>query len=77
MREKFIPLHRKDLTKEQRNTILESHIFLKEKRYSTLKGRTIAGGNKQRDFIYKEEYISPTVTTKSALITCIVDTGEH
>ena len=45
MRDMFIPLHRKCLTKEQRDTILESHIFLKENRDGTLKGRTVAGGN--------------------------------
>ena len=28
-RDTFIPLHRNDLTEEQRNTILESYLFLK------------------------------------------------
>ena len=48
MRDTFVPLHRKYLTKEQRNTILESHLFLKEKRDGTLKGGTVEVGNKQR-----------------------------
>ena len=53
MRYMFVRLHRKGLTEEQRNTILEYKLFLKDKRYGTLKGGTLAGGNKQRDFISK------------------------
>ena len=53
MRDTFIPLNRKELTEEQRNTILEYHLFLKYKRDGTLKERVVAGGNKKRYFIYK------------------------
>jgi hypothetical protein len=56
--------------------ILESHIFLKEKRTGEIKGRTMAGGNKQRDYISKEDASSPTVTTESVLLTCIIDAEE-
>ena len=73
MRDKLIPLHGKDFTKEQRNNILESHLFLKEKRDSTLNVRTVAVSNKQRDFISREDASSPTVITESFIITCIVD----
>ena len=45
MREKFINIYGKDLAEKQSNTILESHIFIKEKRDGTLKGRTVAGVN--------------------------------
>ena len=48
MRETFILINRNELTEKQRNTILESYLFLKEKRDGTLKGRMLAGGNKQR-----------------------------
>ncbi len=48
-------------------------MFLKEKRTGEIKGRTVAGGNKQRDFISKEEASSPTVTTEAVLLTCIID----
>jgi hypothetical protein len=40
---------RDELSKTQRQMVLESHMFLKEK------GRTVAGGNKQRDYISKED----------------------
>ena len=63
IRDTFIPLHSKYLTEEHRNTILESHIFLKEKIDGNLKGITVVGCNKQRDFISKEDAISPRVAT--------------
>ena len=51
-------------------------MFLKEKRDGKIKGRTVAGGNKQRDFISKEDASSPTVATESVLLTCIIDAEE-
>ena len=68
----FIPLHGKYLIEEQSNTILESHLFLKDNRYVNLTGRMVAGGNKHRYLISKEDAISPTVATESVLLTCIV-----
>ena len=57
IRDTFIPIHRKEFTKEQRNTILESHLFLKENRDRILKVRKVADGNNQRDSISKKEAI--------------------
>jgi hypothetical protein len=57
--------------------VLESHIFLKEKRDGKIKGRTVAGGNKQRDYISKEDASSPTVTTGSVVLTCVIDAKEE
>jgi hypothetical protein len=57
--------------------VLELHMFLKEKRDGSLKGgRTVAGGNKQRDYISKEDSSSPTVATEAILLSCIVDAKE-
>jgi hypothetical protein len=70
-------MHWQDLTHAQRKSIMESHMFLKEKRTGEIKGRTVAGGNKQRDFISKEEASSPTVATESVLLTCIIDAEER
>ena len=67
----------KKLTEEQRNTILESQLFLKENIYVTLKGRTVAGGNKQRCFISREDARSPTVTPKPFILMFILDAEEH
>ena len=37
----------------------------------------MAGGDKQRDYISKEDASSPTVCTEAVLLTCIVDTEEE
>jgi hypothetical protein len=73
----FKPKHWRELSKAQRQTVLESHMFLKLKRDGKIKGRTVAGGNKQRDYISKEDDSSPTVTTESVLLSCIIYAEEH
>ena len=75
-RDTFEPKHWKDLNEAQRKSILESHMFLKQKRDGKIKGRTVAGGNKQRDYISKEDASSPTVATEAVLLTWIVDAEE-
>ena len=77
MRDTLVPLHMKDLNKEQKNTILEYQLFLKEKRYGTLKSRKLAGVDNLIDFIIKKDNRSPTVTTESVLLTYIVDTENY
>jgi hypothetical protein len=77
MRETFEPLAWEDLTTEQKQQTLKSNLFLKLKREGTVKGRTVAGGNRPRDFIQKEDASSPTVATESVLLTAIIDALEH
>ena len=55
---------------------MESHLFLKKKRDGTIKGRTVAGGNKQRNYISKDDASSPTVATESVLFTSIIEAFE-
>jgi hypothetical protein len=74
---KFKSMHWSELTDTQRQTVLESHMFLKEKRDGKIKGRTVAGGNKQLDYTSKEDASSPTVTTESVLLSCIIDAEEE
>ena len=76
-RNMFKPMQWSKLTDIQRKTVLESHMFLKEKRDGKIKGRTVAGGNKQRDYISKEDASSPTVATESVLLSCIIDAEEE
>ena len=66
-----------DLSPEQREKILESHIFIKQKRSGEIKGRTVAGGNKQRRYISQEDASSPTVLTKSVILTSMIDAIEE
>ena len=77
MRNTFIPKHYKDLDVLQCKSILEYHMFLKEKKNEDIKGRTVAGGNKQRDFISKEDSISTTLFTEAVLLSCIIDAEEE
>jgi hypothetical protein len=52
-------------------------MFLKQKRDGKIKGITVAGGNKQWDYISKEDASSPTVATESVLLSCIIDAEEE
>jgi hypothetical protein len=47
-------------------------MFLKQKWEGKIKGRTVAGGNKQQDYAS-----SPTVATESVLLSCIIDSEEE
>jgi hypothetical protein len=69
--------HCRELIQVQQQTVLESHMFLKQKRDGKIKGRTVAGGNKQQDYISKEDASSPTVDTESVLLSCIIDAEEE
>jgi hypothetical protein len=62
---------------EEKQQILESHLFLTEKRDKNIKGRLVAGGDKQKDFITKEDKSSPTVATEAVLLTCAIDAAER
>ena len=73
----FITKHYKDLDVVQRKSILESHMFLKEKKNGDIKGRTVYGGNKQRGFISKEDSSSPIVSTEAVLLSCIIEAEEE
>ena len=56
-RDIFKQNHYRELNEDEKNSIRESHVFIKEKRDSTIKFRTVAEENKQRDFLSKEYYI--------------------
>ena len=75
-RDTYKPKHYIYMNEDQNNSILESHMFLKENRYGTIKGRTVEGVNKQRGFITKEYYSSLTVSTESVLLSCIIDSED-
>ncbi len=73
----FRPAHWKDVDKERRKQILELHVFVKKKHMGQIKVRKVAGGNKQRDSISKENASSLTVAMESVLLTCLVDAQEN
>ena len=75
-RDSFKPVHRKELTVEQRKQILESHMIVVQKKDGTVKAREVAGGIKQQDFVSKEDASSPTAATESVLLSCAIDAKE-
>jgi hypothetical protein len=76
-RNTFKPKHWQELSQVQRQTVLESHMFLKQKRDGKINGRTMNGGNTQWDYISKEYASSPTVATQLVLLSCIIDAEEE
>jgi predicted transcriptional regulator len=61
MKDTFEPQDVKTLTGDQKKSVLESLMFLKEKRDGTIKGRTCADGRKQREGSTKSDATSPTL----------------
>ncbi len=76
-RNTFRPVRWNELSQQQKDMVLESHIHLTKKRSGEIKGRTVAGGNKQRGYIEKEDASSPTVATESVILTSLVDAIEQ
>ena len=64
------------LTREEKKKALEYLMFLKKKRSGKIKGRGCADGRKQRVYKTKEETSSPTVTTESLFLSCVIDAKE-
>ena len=60
MRDNFRPINPKTFSKNEYDKVLESHLFLKQKQYQSIKGIIVADGNKQRRHIDKTYATSPT-----------------
>jgi hypothetical protein len=75
-RETFVPRRMLELTAEQQTKILQSHMFIGQKRTGETKARMVAGGNTQRGHVTKEKSSSPTVSPKAVLLISIVDACE-
>jgi hypothetical protein len=76
-RDTFQPLDPKSLSKTEFDKVLESHLFLKQKRDDSIKGRMVAGGDKQRGSIPSLEASSPTAALESVLLTATIDAMEE
>ncbi len=75
-RNSYKPKHWHALAKKQKEQLLESHIFVEGKRDGTIKAGKVIGGNKQCNYITKEDVSSPTVTAKTVMLTCVIDAQE-
>ncbi len=76
-REVFRPIHPSKLTPSEKKKVLESLIFLVEKRDGTIKARTCANGSVQRAWMGKDEASSPTVSHEAILLTAAIDAAEE
>jgi hypothetical protein len=76
LRNTFKPKHWRHPSQAQLHTVLESHMFFNQKRDGKIKGRTFSGGNKQCNYISKEDASSHTVATEAVLLSCIIDAKE-
>ena len=73
----MMPVHRKNLTPDQRKEALAYLMFLKHKRCGKVKGRGCADGRKQRAYIAREESTAPTVSTEAVFLTAVIDALER
>jgi hypothetical protein len=76
-RNKPIPKQYSQLTEDEKTKVLESHIFVVKKHTRETKARLVGGGNKQQDYLTKEDSSSFTVATESVLLTLIVNADEQ
>jgi len=60
------------LTSNEKGKALESLMFLENKQTGAVKGRLVADGSKQRNYIEEGAAASPTVMTESVLITAAI-----
>ncbi len=56
--------------------MLESHIFVEQKRHGKIKAQKVIGGNKECNYITKEDVSSPTVSAEAVMLTCVIDAAE-
>ncbi len=75
-RDTFVPRQMLELTSEQQTKILQSHMFIGQKRTGETKASMVTGGNTQRGHVTKKEPSSTTVSTETVLLTSIVDAHE-
>ena len=72
-RECFKPIRKESLNPTEHKQALESLIFLTKKKNGVVIARHCANGSTRRGYMSWEEVSSPTVSTKSTLLTAIVE----
>ena len=73
----FQPIKRSQISSVDRHKVLESHMFLHQKRNLDIKARLVAGGDKQKGILSKEDVGSPTAETESIMITSAIDAHQR
>ncbi len=72
----FVPKCWDELALKQKGNVLESFIFVEQKKSGADKARLVINGAQQRDHVTKEEASSSTAFTESVILTSIVDAKE-
>jgi hypothetical protein len=75
-RECFEPIHREELKDMGQQRAMESFIFLSEKRDGSIKAHHSANGSTQRSYMEREKGSSLTVSTKSTMLTSVIEAAE-
>jgi hypothetical protein len=76
-RKSFRPININDYDRSDRRRVMESIMFLTEKRDGTIKARNVTDGRKQRDWMAHDEAASPGVALETLLLTAVIDAKEH
>jgi hypothetical protein len=66
-------MHWHELTQAHKDHIFESHIFVEKKQDGKIKARKAVRGNKQQDYITKEDISSPWVSADAVMLTCMIN----
>ena len=71
------PQHPEEMSKDEKKASLQYLMFLKKKRSGIIKGRGCVDGRKQRVYLNKDDISAPTFSTKSLLLTYLIDAMEN
>jgi hypothetical protein len=69
----FVPVKKSSLSTQELLGVLNAITFIRQKQCGQIKARTCADGRPQRMLFEKWEASSPTVRTKSVLLTSVID----
>jgi hypothetical protein len=72
----FKPRYKHELEDQQLKDCLRLITVIKEKRCGKIKGRAVADGRPQRNYIPREEAASPTVSLESLILSLMIDAHE-
>ena len=72
----YQPRHWHSLSKKQKDQILESHIFVEQKRDGKIKAHKVIGDDRQQDYITKEDVSFLTVSAEAVMLTCVIEAQE-
>ena len=75
-REAILPIKIDKLDEKERDEIINSLLLVEENRDGSLKGRLVAHGDQQKQYLNKDEVYSPTVKTTSVFLTSVIEAKE-